>query len=65
MTPTVSFPSYSDREFLDRKLLLAKEFHIYADDDMLLKEFIYLSDAAAKSRNDRIEAAKNHKIFID
>lgn len=63
--PTASFPIYSEQEYLDRKLLLAKEYHIYADDNMPIREFMYLSDAAIKSRKDRIEAVKKNKMCID
>ena len=62
---TVSFPIYNEQEYLDRKLLLAKEYHIYADHMMPMREFMYLSDAALKSRKDRIEAIKKKKLFID
>ena len=62
---TASFPIYSEQEYLDRKLLLAKEYHIYADDNMPIREFMYLSDAAIKSRKDRIEAVKKNKMCID
>ena len=62
---TAPFPIYSEQEYLDRKLLLAKEYHIYADDNMPIREFMYLSDAAIKSRKDRIEAVKKNKMCID
>ena len=60
-----SLAFYSEQEYLDRKLLLAKEYHIYADDNMPIREFMYLSDAAIKSRKDRIEAVKKNKMCID
>lgn len=65
MTHIAFFPVYSEQEYLDRKLILAKEYHIYADDWMPIREFMYLTDAAVKSRKDRIEAIKKKKMFID
>ncbi len=63
--PTVSFPIYSEKEFYDRKVILLKEFKVYADDDMTIREFMYLSDAAITSRKERLKAVEQGKILLD
>ena len=42
-----------------------KEFHWYAEDEVPLQEFFYLSDLAIARREQRIKATKEHKIFLD
>lgn len=63
--PTVSFPIYSEKEFFDRKIILLKEFKVYGDDDMNIREFMYLSDAAIQSRKERLKAIEQGKMVFD
>lgn len=63
--PTVSFPIYSEKEFFDRKIILLKEFKVYADDEMSIREFMYLSDAAIQSRKERLKAIEQGKMVLD
>lgn len=50
---------------MDRKRLLLSEFSWYADDNVPLLEFMYLSDVAYSRRERRIKAAKENKVIID
>ena len=61
---TPFFPLNSVQEIYDRKALILSEFNSWAPDDILVSEFMNLSDRAHKRREDRIQAAKDGKIYV-
>lgn len=44
--------------------LIAAEFHIYLPDSVPVYHLMHLAQVAEKRRNDRIEAAKDGKVYV-
>ncbi len=58
------FPVPDPKELMNRHRVLASEYHIVVDDDMPIYRFQQLSDAAIAQRNERIEAAKEGRLWV-
>ena len=52
------------QEVLDREAVLAQQYHIYLGPDDELFDFFHLSTMANKQVQEKIDAAKNNKIWV-